>query len=170
MSAILVRMELEEEIMSVCTFFGHRDCPASVRPQLRMTLTELIEHQSVDVFYVGNKGAFDRLVRSVLRELAQEYPHIRYAVVLERMPGRQNGDHPEDFSDSVLPEGIEKAPARYAIVWRNRWMLRQADFVVTYVTHPGGGAAQFAELAAKQGKTVLNLAEQETKPQPRARP
>ena len=143
--------------MSVCTFFGHHDCPAEVKPKLREILTDLIENHSVDMFYVGNKGAFERMVRSVLRELAQEYAHIYYAVVLERVPGKQSEDYPEDYSDTMLPEGIEEAPPRFAIVWRNKWMLRQADYVVTYVTHSWGGAAQFAAMAEKQRKEVINL-------------
>ena len=144
--------------MSVCTFFGHHDCPSSIKSKLREVLVNLIENQSVDMFYVGNKGAFDRLVRSVLRELVQEYPRINYAVVLERMPGKQNEDYPEDFSDTMLPEGIETVPPRFAIVWRNKWMLSQSDYVVTYVTRSRGGAAQFAEAAMRQGKTVIDLA------------
>ena len=143
--------------MSVCTFFGHHDCSSSIKPKLREVLIDLIENHSVDVFYVGNKGAFDRLARSVLRELVQEYPHIRYAVVLERMPGKQNEDYPEDYSDTMLPEGIEEVHPRFAIVWRNKWMLRQADYVVTYVIHSWGGAAQFAEMAERQKKTVIRL-------------
>ena len=145
--------------MSVCTFFGHSDCPASINLMLRETLIGLIEHKSADTFYVGNKGAFDRMVRSALRELAREYPHIRYAVVLERLPGKLNENYREDYSDTMLPEGIENAPPRFAIAWRNRWMLQQADLVVTYITHSWGGAAQFAEMAERQGKTVINLAE-----------
>lgn len=144
--------------MPACTFFGHHDCRASIKPKLREVLIDLIENQSVDMFYVGNKGAFDRLVRSVLRDLAQEYPQINYSVVLERLPGKQNEDYPEDFSDTMLPEDIEEVPPRFAIVWRNKWMLRQSDFVVTYITHSWGGAAQFAEMATRQKKTVLNLA------------
>ena len=144
--------------MSVCTFFGHHDCPESIKPKLRDVLIELIENHSVDLFYVGNKGAFDRLVRSVLRELAQEYPQVNYAVVLERMPGKQDEDDPEDYSDTLLPEGIEEVPPRFAISWRNDWMLRQSDFVVTYITHSWGGAAKFAEAAERQKKSVINLA------------
>lgn len=36
--------------MSVCTFFGHRDCPGSVKPRLREVLTELIVNYGVDTF------------------------------------------------------------------------------------------------------------------------
>ena len=39
--------------MSVCTFFGHRDCPSSIKPKLREVLIDLIENHAVDMFYVG---------------------------------------------------------------------------------------------------------------------
>ena len=64
-----------------------------------------------------------------------------------------------DFSDTILPEGIENVPPRYAISWRNSWMLRRSDFVVTYITHSYGGAAQFAAKAVRQKKVVINLAD-----------
>jgi hypothetical protein len=38
-------------------------------------------------------------------------------------------------------------------------MLRQSDYVVTYITHSWGGAAQFAELAEKKGRKVINIAD-----------
>lgn len=72
--------------MSVCTFFGHRDCPSSIKPNLKQALIHLIDAQSVDTFYVGNHGAFDAMVRSTLAELMQDYPHIRCAVVLAYLP------------------------------------------------------------------------------------
>ena len=143
--------------MPACTFFGHRDCPGSVRPRLRETLVDLIENHAVDMFYVGRQGAFDAMVRSVLKELILEYPHIRYAVVLEHIPGKRNDSDPRDYSDTMLPEGIENVPPRFAIPWRNKWMIKQSDYVVTYITHSWGGAAQFAELAERQKKTVINL-------------
>ena len=140
-----------------CTFFGHRDCPEAVRPKLREVLVELIERHGVDRFYVGRQGAFDAMVRSVLRELTELYPHISYAVVLERLPGPRD-QAVWDFSDTIFPEGLELVPPRFAISRRNLWMLKQADLVVTYVTHGWGGAAQFGEKARRQKKTVINLA------------
>ena len=144
--------------MAVCTFFGHRDCPASLKPKLRAMVVELIERHGVDRFYVGHQGAFDAMVRAVLLELAEVYPHISYAVVLEQLPSPRD-ESVWDFSDTIFPEGLETVPPRFAIARRNEWMLRQADFVVTYITHSWGGAAQYAEKAQRQGKRVLNLAE-----------
>ena len=76
--------------MSVCTFFGHSYCPEAIKPRLRETLVELIETKGVDVFYVGNHGDFDRMTRSLLRELSEQYPHIRYAVVLAYVPQKRD--------------------------------------------------------------------------------
>ena len=141
--------------MPSCTFFGHRACPDAIKSKLRQVLIDLIENHNVDMFYVGNQGQFDAIVRSSLRELQKEYPQMGYAVVLAYMPGEKN-DY-DDYSDTMLPEGIESVHPRYAISWRNNWLLKQADYVVTYITHSWGGAAQYAAKAKKQGKTVINL-------------
>ncbi len=57
----------------------------------------------------------------------------------------------------MLPEGLEKVHPRYAISRRNEWMLKQADYVVTYVTHSWGGAARYARQAEHMGKALLSL-------------
>ena len=141
--------------MQSCTFFGHRECPDSIKPKLRPVMIDLINNHDVDMFYVGNQGQFDAIVRGVLRELKKEYPQINYAVVLAYMPGKQT--EYDDYTDTMLPEGIEAVHPRYAISWRNDWMLRQSDYVVTYITHSWGGAAQYAEKAKRHKKTVINL-------------
>ena len=126
---------------------------------LKRCLEDLIVHYGVTVFYVGNQGAFDSIVRSVLRELAEQYANITYAVVLAYLPSEQKDDltQYQNYTDTMYPEGIETVPKRFAIDWRNRWLLKQADYVVTYITHSWGGAAKFAEKAAKSGKRVINL-------------
>jgi len=57
----------------------------------------------------------------------------------------------------MLPEGIETVHPRFAISWRNKWMIKQSDYVVTYITHSWGGAAQFAGKAEQQKKKVIHL-------------
>ena len=141
--------------MAACTFFGHHDCPERIRPKLREAIIDLIFHENVDMFYVGNHGHFDSMVRSILRELQTAYPQIRYAVVLAYMPEKpaEGGD----YSDTMLPEGIERVPKRFAISRRNSWMLEKSCYVVAYVTHPWGGAARFAEKAEKHGRKVIYI-------------
>ena len=141
--------------MPACTFFGHRDCPETIKPKLKETLIDLITNRGIDTFYVGNHGHFDAYVRSTLKELQQIYPHIRYAVVLAYLPGKKT--EYKDLSDTILPEGIESVPPCFAISWRNNWMLKQSDYVVTYITHSYGGAYQYTQKARQQKKIVINL-------------
>ena len=143
--------------MESCTFFGHRECPDSIKSQLKEVLIDLVTNHHVNMFYVGNQGQFDAIVRNVLRELKKEYSQIDYAVVLAYMPGKQTAY--DDYSDTMLPEGIESVHPRYAISWRNNWMLQQSDYVVTYITHGWGGAAQYADKARRQKKTVINISD-----------
>ena len=141
--------------MGTCTFFGHRDCPETVKPKLREVLINLITDHKVDMFYVGNQGRFDAYVHGELKKLKVEYPHINYAVVLAYMPGAKT--EYDDYSDTMLPEGIEAVHPRFAISWRNDWMLKQSNYVVTYITHTWGGAAQYANKARKSRKHIINI-------------
>ena len=134
------------------TFFGHRDTPKEIEPALRLTLIDLIENKNETVFYVGNHGKFDAMVRRQLEDLSKIYP-IKYYVVLAYMPSKN--DNPDEHS--ILPEGIESVPRRFAINYRNKWMLTKSDIVVTYVTRNFGGAAKFNKLAEKKKKTTINL-------------
>lgn len=136
-----------------CTFFGHRDAPSELRGRIKTTLVDLIQSQNADLFYVGNHGNFDRMAASVLRELSADFPKIRYFTVLAYLP-----EHDSDPAPTVYPEGIELVPKRFAISFRNRFMVEQSDLVIAYVTCPCGGAAKFTNLALKKGKTVINLA------------
>ena len=139
--------------MKACTFFGHRDTPENAEEPLRKILIQLIEKESVSLFYVGNQGNFDRIVRKVLKFFKQIYPHITYYVVLAYFPNSTQ----EDCTDTIYPDGLEWTPPKFAIDKRNRWMLERSDFVVSYVVHTFGGAGKFMELAEKKGKTVINL-------------
>ena len=95
-----------------CTFFGHRDTPPTVKPLLRQVIMELIEQRGVTRFYVGNQGNFDAMAHSLLAELAQTYP-IHYDVVLAYLP--KENDPSLDGSHTILPDGFEAVPLRFAI-------------------------------------------------------
>lgn len=143
--------------MRACTFFGHRDCPEIIKPALHSVIESLIA-EGVTTFYVGNHGQFDTYVRGALGELKKKHPHMDYAVVLAYLPttGEKSGD-------TIYPEGMEIGPPRFAIERRNRWMLRQAEVVVSYVRYTWGGAYKVKSAAEKQGKRVIELWSREEK-------
>ncbi|MBO5049699.1 MAG: hypothetical protein J6C41_04655 [Oscillospiraceae bacterium] len=150
--------EQEEGAVVVCSFFGHKDTPSIVFSQLKKCIEHLIISRGVNSFMVGNQGSFDGMVLKALRELKQKYPHICYSVALAYMPGKGQKYELYSQTETFLPEGIENVPRRFAISHRNKWMVKESDIVVCYITHLWGGAAQFAEYAQRQGKEVINLA------------
>ncbi len=141
------------------TFFGHRNTPSAARPWVNLLLKELIEKDGADTFYIGNEGSFDWMVYDTLQELKTEYPFIKYKVVLAYLQRRKKDIKAFSPSETIFPEELTKTPLRFAIAKRNRIMLGYADTVVTYVEHPGGGAADFKRLAEDGGKRVINLYE-----------
>jgi len=143
--------------MSICTFFGHKDCPDSVLPKLMVLLEDLILNHCVNQFLVGNQGNFDFYVHTVLEKLSKAYPHINCSVVLAYMPQKQKEFESTNYFNTILPEGIENIPPRVAISWRNKWMIIQAEYVVTYINRSFGGAAQFALLAKRKQKICINI-------------
>ena len=142
----------------ICTFFGHREVPESIENDLQRVLIDLIKNKDVNLFYVGNQGNFDALVRKNLKYLKSIFPNINYYVVLAYMPKESSKLNTNNFSDTIYPDGLELTPPKYAIDKRNRWMLNQSEYVVTYVKTTFGGAYKFKNLAEKKGKIVINLA------------
>jgi len=43
--------------------------------------------------------------------------------VLAYMPLHGGTLEKEAYANTMLPEGIENVPKRFAIVWRNKWMV-----------------------------------------------
>lgn len=141
----------------VCCFFGHKETPASIAAELGKVIDYLIRERNVDEFLVGNQGAFDCMVYRTLREARKRYLHISYHVVLAYLP---NADSCLcEYSETYFPEGIENVPPRFAISWRNKWMVRESDICVCYLSHSWGGAAKGVDYAKKLKKEVINLFE-----------
>ena len=142
-----------------CCFFGHKDAPSNIFPALVDSIENLITDHSVSSFLVGNQGGFDSMVLRALRHLKRKYPHISYNVVLAYIPTEKQEYDSYEFGETMIPEGLENVHPRYAISWRNKWMVNESEYVVAYVSHSWGGAAQYLELAQKKNKTIVNIAE-----------
>ena len=140
-----------------CTFFGHRDIFEDIGLRLCESIRSLIENSGVDKFYVGTHGSFDNLAFKTLERLSKEY-NIDYKKVLASVPTKRLVWDKTDYALTVVPDGIEKAHPKYRIDYRNKWMIRNSEYVITYIKNPyGTGAAFYAELAAKKGKTIIKL-------------
>ena len=60
-----------------------------------------------------------------------------YNVVLAYMPSVGSAEwNPYEYGETMLPKGIEVVHPRYAISWRNKWMVNESDIVVILVRPP----------------------------------
>ncbi|MDO4565554.1 MAG: hypothetical protein Q4C04_08070 [Clostridia bacterium] len=143
--------------MSACTFCGHHDASLDLLPLLQTAIESLITGKRVSRFYVGNHGNFDSMALSALREAKRNHPHISYFVVLAYMPVEKDAFPIYGDAETLFPAGLETAPRRFAITYRNRWMVGQSDFLIAYVRRSFGGAAQTLNYA-KNRLTIINLA------------
>ncbi len=151
-----------------CSFFGHRDYGNDSEYCLLSVIERLIFTANVDVFYVGNKGAFDRAVHRALKILKRKYPYMKVYIVLDCVDlfadNKLNEDEKEyleelkDF-EFLVPEGIENVPKRYAMSYRNEWMINECDISVVYCLYSGTCTQKHVEKLKRIGKTVVNIAE-----------
>ncbi len=139
-----------------CTFFGNKNITQNPKSLLYSILIDLIENKKVNMFYVGNQGAFDDMVINTLKNLKLHYTHIDYAIVLAYLPSK-NIDCINHSSNTIYPERLEYTPRKYAISKRNIWMIEQSDYVVTYVKNTTGNSNTFKNTALKKGKIVIEL-------------
>ena len=142
------------EINNACCFFGHRDAPYYIIPEIKSNIETLVTECGVTTFYVGNQGRFDSMVVSALKEMKNKYPQISYYIVLAYLP-KENENY--NAKDTLYPYGIESVPKRFCTSWRNNWMIDNSQYVICYITHITGGAAKFTEKAIKIGLNVINI-------------
>lgn len=140
-------------------FFGHGNAPSDLEPRIEQAVIQLIEENENIAFLVGTHGRFDAMARSILERLTPHYPNMKYRIVLAYMPFKKE-DEEDRFEGlpTMLPEGIENVPKKYAISYRNDFMVKECDTVICYITHDWGGAAQFVDKAWRKGRNIINLA------------
>jgi len=147
----------------ICAFFGHREPfnlgnEAELSQRLTEVITTLIEKEGVDTFYIGGHGAFDDMAGLITHKLKKEkYPFIETWLILA-YPAQLHQSKPLPYYDVFdYPLQIERCKKHVAIPARNQYMVRRADFIVSYLD-TYGGAYEAVKFALKKKKTVINLA------------
>ena len=138
----------------IITFCGHSKLieQNTIRAHLTRELRTLLEHGN-HKFYLGGYGDFDLLAAKALYELKQEYSETESILILPYLDRKVDAS----LYDSTIYPPLETVPKRYAISRRNKWMVEQADMVITCVDHDWGGASKTLEYAVKKGLRIINL-------------
>ena len=145
------------------TFCGHAQFHATGEQEARILtfLEETIKDQPACI-YLGQHGDFDRFAYHCCKKYKKSHPAVSLVFVTPYLP-TPSEKLTSDY-DAIVYPAIENKPPRFAITYRNRYMVDQADYVVAYVSHSYGGAYEAYKYAQKQGKKILNLADFEKRP------
>jgi len=144
--------------MSKACFFGHRNINSTITPILRAEIENHIVEKGVNTFYVGVDGKFDTIVAAILRELQKKYSYISIYRILAYLPTDKDEYRDGQYEKTIYPEGLELVPQRFAIKFRNRWIVEQTDFVIAYVQLDYGGAYEAVKYAERKKKSIINIA------------
>ena len=141
-------------IVIIVTFCGHSQIADkdTVRKRLTDEILELLR-AGYRKFYLGGYGDFDNLAAVILNELKDAYPDMERLLILP-YPDRKVDT---SLYDETLYPPLENVPKRFAISYRNKWMVEQASVVVAYVEHDWGGAAKTLEQAVRKGLRIINI-------------
>ena len=148
------------------TFFGHRyiDNPLKVETLLEEQIRKLINEKEYVDFLVGRNGEFDQCASSTVLRVRKNVRDDNSALVLMLpYPTAEYLNNEEYFHDYYTDVEISykasKAHPKSAIQIRNREMVDRADLIICYVKENEGGAYSTIKYAKRQGKSIINLAE-----------
>lgn len=139
--------------MYSCTFIGHSDCDESVKEALYPTIEKLITENNVTTFYIGTHGKFDYYAYTVLKELEKIYK-IEVLVVLSNL------NSVPDYcktSKMLFPDTVAKSPYKYAIIKRNRYMIKNSQFMICYINYTFSNTYNFVKQATYKKIHIINL-------------
>ena len=153
------------EIFTVA-FFGHWyiDNPFRIEEQLEEHIYRLLGEKEYVDFLVGRDGEFDQFASSAVLRVRKRYRDDNSSLILVLPYARADYLNNEEsyhdyYSDVEISYEASKAHPKAAIQIRNREMVDRADLVLCAIERESGGAWQTIQYAIKQGKTVINLAE-----------
>lgn len=155
------------ESYTVC-FFGHRyiDRFTFVECKIEELLNELFGQNKYLELLVGRDGDFDQIVSSSIRRAKNKFgdSNCAHVWVSPYATAEMNNNQDEFYKYydeiEIASDRLGKLHPKAAFQARNRMMVDRSDLVVVYIDHNSGGAYQTYQYALKQGKRIINLAEE----------
>ena len=124
--------------------------PRHLLPETLLTSAAVLSFNGIYCFLINSKK-YKKTHPNV--SLIFVTPYIR-----EEYQKAHLGFHNERYDGMVYPP-IENIPLKFAILYRNKYMVEESDFVIAYITHNYGGAYKMYSYAKSKGKNVINIAD-----------
>ena len=138
------------------TFCGHSTFNKT--DEYEHELLEILENTVGDApaeFFLGGYGNFDSFAYSCCKKYKGKHPKASLVFVT---PYLRIDPTYAALYDSVVYPDIEDKPLKFAITYRNKYMVEKSDIVIAFIDHEWGGAYKTYVYAKRKGKRVINLA------------
>lgn len=150
---------------NICCFAGHRKIYNAeyIFKKVTNLAEKLILERNISEFRVGNYGEFDSLCARAIRKIKEKYPEVKLTLVIPYLTNEIN-EYKEFYHknyDSILLADIsQNTPRRLRIIKANQYMVESSRFLICYIDHEWGGAAQTLECAkTRKNIKIFNLAD-----------
>ena len=149
----------------VVTFCGHAQFTKSEEYEQKILafLEKTVGYCRADM-YLGAYGDFDSLAYDCCKRYKENHPNVSLIFITPYMTAEYQQRHLKyqrlRYDDIIYPE-IEDKPLKFAITYRNKWMVDQADYVICGITHTWGGAYKTYQYAKKKKKYIYNVTDRE---------
>ena len=152
-----------------CCFTGHRNLPVDrlneIEERTIREVRELITKHSVRFFGVGGAIGYDTLATKALFRLREkEFPHIKIILVYpfetftDRWTAAQKTEYALLFPKFDKHVCVCDAPSTDAYLARNRHLIDNSTFCITYCVQDHGGTYYTMRYAIQHGIQVRNVA------------
>ena len=164
----------------VCAFLGNdydtvcgrkypHSTPPNLKEKIKKQIINLIENENVTEFWVGEIGGYEQDAYDTVLKVKQTYPDIRIIFVISKVTdlheinmSDKSGFIPQRraFDDYIFPPACELGYKRMCIVYRNRYITENADFIIAY-NERQGKAYEFCKRALAKGCILIELSSNE---------
>ncbi len=125
---------------------------------LKVPSYHFLRRVRTDAFWLENHGSFDSFAYECAREFKSVYKRAALVFVTPYL-NQEYINKKADLYDTIIYPEIENKPKKYAILERNKYMIKKSDIVIAYVEHSWGGAYKSLLIAKKANKKIYNLAD-----------
>lgn len=144
----------------ICSFFGHRDVICDLSNELKQSIEKAINEYGITIFYVGDRGAFDRQATGAVKAMKRKYPDIKLVLVLPYFTNKLNKYkeyYEQDYDEIYIPQELMGVHYKSAVTKRNRLMVDQSELIICYINRENGGAYNTVKYALRKNVATINL-------------
>lgn len=151
-----------------CCFTGHRNIPEYMHGTIRKEIEKIVSKlylTGIDTYICGGALGFDTIAAEAIIEVKNTYPDIRLHLAIP-CPNHDKSWSVRDrrkfsvllaHADSVCY--VSPDYTRFCMFTRNRYMVDNSAYCISYCTEKTGGTYYTVGYAAKKGKIIIELSD-----------